>query len=187
MKKEIKIAPLIYPMPVIMLATFNSDGTVNVMNAAWGAAVDADMIAVCLSEHQTTENFKRNGDVVIQMATSKHIAEADYFGLVSAKRVKDKFAKTSLHYHKAEKVDAPIIEEFPLALECKFIYSDPESGMHYFKILKASAEEDILNDKGVIDLNKADAVLFSGSDGKYYKVGEEAAKAFNIGTKFIKK
>ena len=186
MKKEIKVGPYIYPMPVIMLATFNEDGSVNVMNAAWGTVVDNNELAICLSSHKTTENFKRTKGVVIQLSTVKNIAEADYLGMVSGNKIKDKFAKTGLHYHKAEKVDAPIIDEFPVAMECEYLRVDEPSGIHFFRILRVEADESVIDEKGHLDLSKCDAVLFSGLDGKYCRIGEEAAKAFNVGTKFLK-
>ena len=114
MRKELKISPMIYPQPVLMLATYNEDGSVDVMNAAWGGAADMDMIMVSLTPtHATCANFKRNKGVTIALPTSQYIAEADYFGIDSSLRVKDKLAKTGLHAHKAETVNAPVREEKP--------------------------------------------------------------------------
>ena len=186
MRKEVKVEPYIYPMPVILLATFNEDGSVDVMNAAWGTVVDDNELAICLSSHKTTENFKRTGGVVIQLATNKNIAEADYFGIISANKEKNKFLKSGLHYHKAEKVNAPVIDEFPVAMECEYLRVDAASGIHFFRIVKVTADESVLDERGHIDLKKCDAVLFSGLDGKYYKVGEESAKAFGVGAKYLK-
>lgn len=181
MKKDIRIQPLLYPMPVILLSTYNEDGSIDVMNAAWGCQIDTDMLGVCLSPHKKTENIARNKAVVIQLATAKHIVEADYVGIVSSHKEPKKFEKSGLHAHKASKVNAPIIEEFPIALECEFLYDDKESGMHYFKVVNASAEEDVLDEKGHVSLKKLDAVLFSTLDSKYYAIGEEVAPAFRCG------
>lgn len=185
-RKELKINPMVYPQPVLMLATYNEDGSVDVMNAAWGGAADMDMIMVSLSpDHATCNNFRRNKGVTISLPTSKYIAEADYLGIDSSLRTKDKFARTGLHAHKAETVNAPVIEEFPICLECEFDSVD-DFGIYFFKIKKITAEENVLDEKGNFDLSKADAVLFDQASGRYFKVGEYLAKAFSIGMKFKK-
>ncbi len=183
MKKNIKISPYIYPMPVIILSTYNEDGTINMMNAAWGTAIDADMVGICLSSHKTTDNIYRNKAVVIQFATEETIEACDYVGLVSGKNVKDKFLKTGFHARKSEFVDAPIIDELPLALECEYVYDDKESGVHYFKIKNVQADESLFDEKGNLDLKKAHAVLYSSLDHEYYKIGDELAPAFRSGLK----
>ncbi len=181
MKKNIKINPYIYPMPVIILSTYNEDGSVNLMNAAWGTAIDTDIIGVCLSEHKTTENFLRTNGVVIQLATEETIIPCDYVGCVSGKTTKDKFEKTGFHAHKSEYVNAPIIDELPLSMECEFLYLDKESGMHYFKIKNVQADESLFDENGKLDLRKAHAVIYSSFDHKYYKLGEPIADAFRCG------
>lgn len=183
MRKELKISPMVYPQPVLMLATYNEDGSVDVMNAAWGGAADMDLIMVSLSpDHATCRNFKRNKGVTISLPTAEYISEADYFGIESALRAKNKFAKTGLHAHKADTVNAPVIEEFPLCLECEFDSVD-DYGIYFFKIKKITADEKVLDEKGNLDLSKCDAVLFDQANGKYYRVGEYLAKAFSIGMK----
>ena len=182
MKKEIKISPLIYPQPVIMLATYNEDGSVDVMNAAWGGAADMDMIMVSLSNnHATVKNFLRNKGVTISLPTAQYIKEADYFGMVSSLNTKDKFERTGLHAHKADTVNAPVIEEFPLCLECEFDSVD-DFGIYFFKIKKALANEEVLDEKGNLDIEKCDGVLFDVASGRYFKIGEFLAKAFSIGS-----
>ena len=184
MRKELKINPMVYPQPVLMIATYNENGSVDVMNAAWGGAADMDMLMVSLSpDHQTCDNFRRNKSVTISLPTAQYVAEADYFGMVSGKKEKDKFAKTGLHTHKAETVDAPVIEEFPLCFECEFDSVD-DFGIYVFKIKKVTADEKVLDEKGNLDLSKCDAILFDQGAGKYYRVGEFLAKAFSIGNKY---
>ena len=181
MKKEIKIAPLVYPQPVIMIATYNEDGSVDVMNAAWGGAADNDMIMISLSDnHATVKNLLRNKAVTISMPTAEYIKEADYFGMVSSLNTKDKFERTGLHAHKAETVNAPVIEEFPVCLECEFDSVD-DYGIYFFKIKKAIAEEKVLDAQGNLNLSKCDGVLFDVATGKYFRIGEYLAKAFSIG------
>lgn len=183
MRKELKISPMVYPQPVLMLATYNEDGSVDVMNAAWGGAADTDMIMVSLSaNHATVFNFKRTRGVTISLPTAQFIAEADYFGIDSALKVKDKFERTGLHSHLAESVTAPVIEEFPLCLECEF-ESEDEHGIYFFKIKKITADEKVLDENGNLDLSKCDGVIFDQANGKYYRIGEFLAKAFSVGMK----
>ena len=183
MRKELKISPMVYPQPVLMIATYNEDGSVDVMNAAWGGAADMNMIMISLSpDNATCRNFKRNQAVTISLPTAKFIAEADYFGIESSLRAKDKFEKTGLHAHKADTVNAPVIEEFPLCLECEFDSVD-DFGIYFFKIKKITADESVLDEKGNLDIAKCDGVLFDQASGRYFRIGEFLAKAFSIGMK----
>lgn len=183
MRKELKISPMVYPQPVLMLATYNEDGSVDVMNAAWGGAADMDMIMVSLTPtHATCNNFKRTKGVTISLPTAKFIAEVDYFGIESSLRVKDKFERTGLHAHKADTVNAPVIEEFPLCLECEFDSVD-DFGIYFFKIKKITADESVLDEKGNLDIAKCDGVLFDQATGRYFRIGEFLAKAFSVGMK----
>ena len=183
MRKELKINPVVYPQPVLMLATYNEDGSVDVMNAAWGGAADMNMIMVSLTPtHKTVENFKRNKGVTISLPTTKYVAEADYFGIASALNTKNKFEKTGLHAHKAESVNAPVIEEFPLCLECEF-HSVDDFGIYFFEIKRVTADESILDEQGNFDLAKCDGFLFDQGSGRYFRIGEFLAKAFSVGMK----
>ena len=185
MKKEIKIEPIIYPQPVLMLATYNEDGSVDVMNAAWGCAVDYDLLGISLTPtHRTCINFNRTKAFTVSLPTSQYVAEADYFGIVSGNDEPHKFEKTGLHASKAELVDAPVIEEFPLCLECKLDHIDEETGVVYGKIVRVSADPSCLDEQGHFDLSKADGILYDQSKREYYKVGEKLGKAFSLGLKF---
>ena len=144
MKQQIKTTEAIFPMPVLMISTFNEDGTVDVMNAAWGTMLDRDMVALNLTEtHRTVENIKARKGFVVSIADAKHITEADYFGIVSGNNEKDKFVKSGMTYTKSDLVDAPIINEFPIALECEFIeYQSDATGLGVIgKVLRTSVEE----------------------------------------------
>ena len=122
MKKEIKKAPGIFPMPVLMIGTYNEDGSVDVMNAAWGMAQSMKNLKLCLTEtHKTVKNMKRTMACTVALGTKDLMTESDYLGIVSANDVADKFEKTGLHAVKSEIVDAPIIEEYPICMECKVI------------------------------------------------------------------
>ena len=122
MKQEIKTTEAIFPMPVLMISTFNEDGSVDVMNAAWGTMLDRDKVALNLTEtHKTVENIKARKGFVVHIADAKHVVEADYFGIASGNTEKEKFAKSGMTYTKSNLVDAPVINEFPIAMECEFI------------------------------------------------------------------
>jgi flavin reductase (DIM6/NTAB) family NADH-FMN oxidoreductase RutF len=187
MRKELSISPAIYPQPVLMLATYNEDGTVDVMNAAWGGAVDTDLVGISLTPtHRTCENFRRTKGFTVSLPTAKYIKEADYFGIESGAKAKDKFERTGLHTEKAKTVDAPVILEFPLCLECEYAGVD-EYGVVFGKILRVTADESVLDEKGNIDIAKCDGVLFDNSTGRYFRIGEFLAKAFSCGMVYKKK
>ena len=144
MKQQIKTTEAIFPMPVLLISTFNEDGTVDVMNAAWGTMLDRDVVALNLTEtHKTVQNIKTRKGFVIHIADAKHVVEADYFGVVSGNKEPDKFAKSGLTFTKSELIDAPIINELPIAMECEFIeYQSDDTGLGVIaKVVRTSAEE----------------------------------------------
>ena len=122
MKQKIKTTEAIFPMPVLMISTFNEDGSVDVMNAAWGTMLERDRVALNLTEtHKTVQNIKARKGFVVHIADVKHVVEADYFGIASGNTEKEKFAKSGMTYTKSDLVDAPVINEFPIAMECEFM------------------------------------------------------------------
>ena len=162
MKKEIKAQSPIFPMPVLLISTFNDDGTVNVMNAAWGTMASMDKVALNISEgHKTTKNIKKRKSLVVHIADAKHAVEADWFGVVSGNNQSDKFEKTGMTYEKSELVDAPIINELPIALECEFEeFQEGENGMGVIaKVLRVSVEESRIKD-GKVDIDSLEAITF---------------------------
>ncbi len=185
MKKPIKTTEAIFPMPVLLISTFNEDGTVDVMNAAWGTMLDRDMVALNLTEtHKTVQNIKARKGFVIHLADAKHVAEADYFGVVSANKVADKFAKSGMTFVKSELVDAPIINELPVAIECEFVeYQNDATGLGVIgKVLRTSVEEEKLKD-GRIDIDSLEAISFDPYTHGYYRVGSRVGEAFKDGLK----
>lgn len=130
MRTKLKITEGIFPMPVLMVATYNEDGSVNVMTAAWGTMQERDTVALNLTEtHKTVQNIKARGAFTVSIADAAHMVEADYFGVESGNKAADKFARSGLTASKAEAVDAPVINEFPICLECRFIeYQNNEYG-----------------------------------------------------------
>lgn len=183
MKKQITTTEAIFPMPVLLISTFNEDGTVDVMNAAWGTMVERDVVALNLTEtHKTVQNIKARGGFVVHIADAKHVKEADYFGVVSGNKEKDKFAKSGMTYEKSGLVDAPVINELPIALECKFIeYQSGETGLGVIgKVLRTSVEEANMKD-GKVDVDSLEAIAFDPYTHGYYKVGGRVGNAFSDG------
>ena len=163
MRTKLNITEGIFPMPVLMVATYNEDGSVNVMNAAWGTMQERDSVVLNLTEtHKTVQNIKARGAFTVSIADAAHIVEADYFGVESGNKVADKFARSGLTANKAETVDAPVINEFPICLECRFIeYQNNEYGCGVIgKVINVTADESVMVD-GKIDMSKVNAIAFA--------------------------
>ena len=188
MRKNIKTTEAIFPMPVLMIATYNEDGSVDVMNAAWGMMLDRDKVILNLTEtHKTVKNIKERKAFTVSIADAKHVIEADYFGVVSGNNTKDKFEVSGLTAIKSENVDAPIIEEFPICMECEFIeYQDDEYGCGVVgKIVNVSALEEVMNGDNV-DISLVNAIAFDPYTHGYYKVTERVGNAFKDGMQLKK-
>lgn len=185
MKKQIKTTEAIFPMPVLLIATFNEDGTVNVMNAAWGTMVSRDIVALNLTEtHTTVQNIKARKGFVVHIADAKHVTEADWFGVVHGNKEPEKFAKSGMTYEKSALVDAPVINELPVAMECEFMeYQDGDTGLGVIgKVLRTSVEEANIKD-GKVDVDSLEAIAFDPYTHGYYKVGGRVGDAFKDGLK----
>ena len=183
MRKTIKTTEAIFPMPVLMIATYNDDGSVNVMNAAWGTMLDRDQVILNLTEtHKTVKNIKARKAFTVSIADAKHVVEADYFGVVSGNNTPNKFENSGLTATKSEKVDAPIINEFPICMECEFIeYQNGEYGCGVIgKVINVTADEKVMNGENV-DVNLLGAIAFDPYTHGYYKVGERVGNAFKDG------
>ena len=185
MRKKLKITEGIFPMPVLMVATYNGDGTVNVMNAAWGTMQERNVVALNLSEsHKTVENIKARGAFTVGIADAKHVVEADYFGIASGNSEPQKFEKSGLTASKAEAVDAPVVNEFPLCLECEFIeYQQNEYGIGVIgRVVNVTADESVMPN-GKLDMSLVDAIAFDPYTHGYYRVAERVGEAFKDGLK----
>ncbi len=185
MKKQIKTTEAIFPMPVLLISTFNEDGSVDVMNAAWGTMLDRDMVALNLTEtHKTVQNIKARKGFVVHIADAKHVVEADYFGVVSGNKEPEKFKKSGLTYTKSDLVDAPVVNELPIAMECEFAeYQNSDTGLGVIgKVLRTSVEESVMKD-GKIDIDALEAIAFDPYTLGYYKVGGRIGDAFKDGLK----
>ena len=185
MKQQIKTTEAIFPMPVLLVSTFNEDGSVDVMNAAWGTMLSRDMVALNLTEtHKTVENIKARKGFVVHIADAKHVVEADWFGVVSGRKDPKKFEKSGMTFVKSELVDAPIINELPVAIECEFVeYQSDETGLGVIgKAVRTSVEEANMKD-GKIDIDSLEAISFDPYTHGYYKVGGRVGEAFKDGLK----
>ena len=172
-----------YPMPVLIVATYGEDGTPDAMNAAWGGISDDAQIALCLSaEHKTTKNILARGAFTVSMADAEHVAECDYVGIVSGNKVPDKVARAGFHTVKSEFVDAPVIEELPMTLECKLIKMTDE-GLILGEIVNVSADERILGENGKIDPAKLRPITFDSVNSTYIELGRVVGSAFKDGLK----
>ena len=185
MRKKLDITEGIFPMPVLMVAAYNEDGTVNVMNAAWGTMQERGNVALKLSAgHKTVKNIRARGAFTVSIADAAHVVEADFFGVASGNDMADKFERSGLTATKAETVDAPVINEFPLCLECEFIeYQENEYGVGVIgKVVNVTADERVLKD-GKVDISLVDAIAFDPYTHGYYRVAERVGEAFKDGLK----
>ena len=188
MRTKLKLTEGIFPMPVLMIATYNEDGSVNVMNAAWGTMVERDIVALNLSEgHKAVQNIKARGAFTVSIADAAHVVEADYFGVESGNKVADKLVRSGLTAGRAETVDAPVINEFPLCLECEFIeYQGGEYGCGVIgRVVNVTADERVMAD-GKVDISRVDAIAFDPYTHGYYRVAERVGEAFKDGLKLKK-
>ncbi len=188
MRKNIKTSEAIFPMPVLMIATYNEDGSIDVMNAAWGTMLSKNQVILNLTEtHKTVKNIKTRKAFTVSIADSKHVVEADYFGIVSANNTHNKFENSGLTATKSENVDAPIINEFPICLECEFIeYQADEYGCGVIgKVVNVTADENVMNGENV-DIELVNAITFDPYTHGYYKVTERVGNAFKDGLQLKK-
>ncbi len=187
MRKNFGAKTWLYPMPVLISGTYDENGTPNAMNAGWGGIYDTNQVMISLAdEHKTTENIKKNGAFTVSFATAGTVVPCDYVGIASANDVPDKFAKAGFHAVRSEYVNAPIIEELPMTLECKLVKFN-EDGICVGEIVNVSADESILDGKGRIDVKKLDPIVLDSITYAYLSLGEKVGKAFSDGKKISKK
>ena len=190
MKKDLGLVQAVYPMPVLMVAAYDANGKVNVMNVAWGQICDDDKIILFIGEGKKTWlNIKESKAFTVALADADHIEAADFFGIASGNKIDDKFERTGLHAVKSDKVNAPIIEEFPVVMVCElleFLHTDYVDGI-VGKIVNVKAEESVLSENGKVDPVKTKALMFDQFQHGYYLTGEKAGMAWNAGKDLMKK
>ena len=181
MRKNFGPKTACYPMPVYIIATYNADGTPNAMNAAWGGISEEKEISICVdSAHKTAENLVARGAFTVSMATENCMTACDYVGIVSGNKEPRKFEKAGFHATPSEFVDAPLIDELPMALECKVISYDPESCRLVGEIVNVCADESVLTD-GKVDVSKLRPITYDPMNHHYLVLGGKVGQAFHDG------
>ena len=190
MLKDLGVKQYLFPMPVLMITTYGDDDKVDVMNMAWGGICAQNMVALNIDEdHKTSENIKKRGAFTLSIADVDHIEEADFFGIATGNKMEDKFERTGLHAVKSTRVDAPIVQEFPVTLECKVV--ECQNTAYGFRVLgeivNVLADEKVLNEKGNVDPEKLNAFVFDQFQSGYYAIGEKVGQAWKSGAGLMKK
>ena len=187
MRKNFGARATVYPMPVFILGTYNADGSANAMNAAWGGISEEKEISLCISEdHKTTENFLARKAFTVSMATVDTLVPCDYVGIATGNKTANKVELAGLHPVKSEFVDAPYFAELPMSLECRLLSYDPESCRLVGEIVNVSAEENILNDAGLVDPGKLRPITYDPMNHNYLVLGDVVGKAFRDGKELMK-
>ena len=183
MRKNFGKKSWLYPMPVLIVAAYDEAGVPNAMNAAWGGIFSDEMIAICLSEgHKTTKNIIATKAFTVSIATAEQVVACDYVGIVSGNKEPDKFAKAGFHALPSEFVNAPVIKELPMTLECELVSYDEESNHLVGNIINVSADESILTD-GKIDIRKLRPITYDTVNHDYLELGTKVGNAFADGKK----
>mgnify|MGYP000083079175 CR=1 FL=1 len=181
MRKNYGAKPFSYPQPVFIIAAYDENGLPNAMNAAWGVTTDFKEITISLSEHKTTKNLATTGAFTVSMAEVGQVVACDYVGIVSGNKVTDKFARAGFHATRSEFVDAPLIDELSVAVECKLKDYNPETCILRGEIVNVSVDERVLDENGKVDASKVAPIIFDPFNNDYLKVGEKVGKAFSDG------
>ncbi len=187
MRKSLQPKAYIYPLPVLIIGTYDENGQPNAMNAAWGTVCDTAQVSICLSaSHKTVKNLLKTKEFTVAMADEKNLLPADFVGVVSANKEPNKLEKTGWNIKKSQLVNAPIIEELPLVLECKLVSYDTESEICIGEVVGVSADEAILNEAGKVDLTKFKPLCYDCDTHGYYTLGNRVGQAFSDGLKLSK-
>ena len=189
MKRSFGVKPWLYPMPTYMIGTYEPDGAVDEMMMAWGGICAENMVALNLeADHKTVANLRSRMAFTLAVPGADTLAQSDYLGIVSANKVPDKFARSGLHAVKSEYVDAPVVEEYPLTLECVVERFEEEPyGLRVLgRIVNVLCEESALDEKGRIDPARLRAFAFDQMQNGYYAMGEKLGKAWNAGAGLVK-
>lgn len=190
MKINLGVKPYLFPMPVLMIATYGEDGQVNVMNMAWGGICDDNKVALNISDtHKTTANLRARHAFTISVADIDHLEAADFLGMASGNKMPDKFERTGLHAVRSERVDAPVVVEFPLTIECRVVDMKTTDGTTRVvgEIVNVQVEEHVLDERGRVDPIKLNAFLFDAFQNGYYAIGEKVGQAWKSGAPMMKK
>ncbi len=188
MRKNFGVKTWLYPQPVFVVAAYGADGVPDAMCAAWGGITYDTQLSICVdSEHKTAENLVFSRAFTVSMATEQFVLECDYLGVASGHKVPDKLARSGLHVERAKHVNAPLITELPLTVECELVSYDAESCLLVGEIVNVSADESILDADGRPDPAKLRPVTFDPVHNKYLVLGEAVADAFRAGVPLLQK
>ena len=190
MAKDLGARPYLFPMPTYIIGTYNEDDTVDVMMMAWGGICAADMVALNLeAEHKTVANLEKRNAFTLAVPGTDTLEVSDFFGIATANKMADKFERSGLHAVKSERVDAPIITEYPITLECEVVEMQAQPyGLRVLgKIINVIADESILDDAGKIDAGKVHAFAFDQMQNGYYVIGEKVGQAWHSGAGWMHK
>ena len=190
MKKNLGVMPALFPMPVVVVAAYDENGKPNAMTAAWAMITDMDKIALFVDpEHKTMKNILVTKAFTVATADLAHMAEADFIGIASGNQMPDKFEKSGLHETKSEFVNAPVIAEFPVSLDCELVEVIDTENVYAMvgKIVNVSAEESIIGDDGKVEPEKIQALIFDQYRNGYFVVGEKVGQGWNAGKELIKR
>lgn len=172
------------PQPVLIIGTYNSDGTANAMNAAWGGQWDAKEIMISMGAHATTENLNRCGDFTVAFATKRTMVASDYVGIVSAKNEPQKIEKTGWSIEASENVNAPLFTDFPMTLECRIVRKIDESDEGYYivaEVVNIMVDEKYLAEDGKPDIEKMELITYDPMHHGYVELGRRVGNAFSDG------
>ena len=182
MRKNFGAKEMCYPMPVFIIGTYNEDGTPNAMNAAWGGVTEEAQLTICVeASHKTAKNILARKAFTVSMGTAATVVACDYVGIVSGNKEPDKFAKAGFHATKSEFVDAPLIDELPMALECEVISYDTETCRLVGRIVNVSADASVLGEDGKVDPAKLQPITYDSMNHKYLVLGEKVGQTFHDG------
>lgn len=185
MRKDFGPQTWLFPMPVLIVAAYDENGKANAMNAAWGGVYDTNQVVLCLSAgHKTTKNIKAKGAFTVAFATADTLAPSDYVGLASGNDTPDKMERAGFHTVKSAFVDAPVITELPMCLECRLV-KVTEEGNIVGEIVNVSAEESVLADDGKPDPMKLQPIIFDATHAGYHVLGQRIGAAFAAGKKLM--
>lgn len=184
MRKNFGSKPWCYPQPVFILAAYDKNGKPNAMNVAWGGIHYDDQITMCISaNHKTTANILASKAFTVSMADVKNLIACDYVGVESGNKVDNKFEKAGFTETRSEFVNAPVINELPMTIECKLVSYNPETCTLIGEIVNVSADESILDENGKINPDKLEAITFDPVNNAYLKIGGKVGNAFRDGLK----
>ena len=190
MKKNLGVMPALFPMPVVVVAAYDENGKPNAMTAAWAMITDMDKIALFVDpEHKTMKNILATKAFTVATADLAHMSEADFIGIASGNQMPDKFKKSGLHETKSEFVNAPVIAEFPVSLDCELVEVIDTENVYAMvgKIVNVSAEESIIGDDGKVEPEKIQALIFDQYRNGYFVVGEKVGQGCNAGKELVKR